>query len=298
MRKNINGILLLNKSIGTTSNRELQTAKRIYQAMKAGHTGSLDPIATGMLPLCFGAATKFCQYLLDADKSYSVTAQLGVTTTTGDSEGSVTATQSIAHVTKEKIAAVIANFVGEQEQVPPMFSALKHKGKPLYELARQGIEIERQPRRITIFSLILNEFVDDRLTLHVHCSKGTYVRTLIEDIGRELQCGAHVVGLHRDMVAPYHNAKMYTLAELETIAATQGDAGLQAVLLPMQSSVNIFPVIHLSTASAFYLRMGQAVRTSLVSDSKFVQLLAEDGKFLGIGEVLIDGRVKPHRLVA
>lgn len=298
MRRQVNGILLLDKPTAISSNGALQRVKRLFSAKKAGHTGSLDPLATGMLPLCFGEATKFSQFLLESDKTYHVTAKLGVRTTTGDSEGEILETSSTANVTPDAIERVMARYLGEIEQIPPMFSALKFQGKPLYELARKGIEIERKSRRITIFSLQFEGYANDELTFTVHCSKGTYVRTLVEDIARDLGCGGHVIGLRRLRVSPYHAAHMHTLPELEAIAESAGHEGLLACLLPVETAVESFPAVKLSTAATFYLRMGQPVRSTLDIVSPLVRLLSEDARFLGIGEVLSDGRVKPHRLVA
>ncbi len=297
MRRQVHGILLLDKPAGMSSNGALQKVKRLFNAKKAGHTGSLDPIATGMLPLCFGEATKFSQYLLESDKIYYVVAKLGVQTNTGDIEGEVIATKPV-NVTQAQVEKVLPTFLGEIEQIPPMFSAIKYQGKPLYELARNGIEIERKARRITIFSLKLDELTDDTLTLRVHCSKGTYIRTLVEDIGHQLGCGAHVINLHRITVASYGNAVMYTLPELEAIAERSQFAGLSNCLLPVETSVQAYPAIKLSTSAAFYLRMGQPVRTTLSQTGSLVRLLSEDTKFLGIGEIMDDGRVKPQRLLA
>jgi len=296
-RLHINGILLLDKPANVTSNGALQRVKRLFNAMKAGHTGSLDPIATGMLPLCFGEATKFSQFLLESNKSYRVTAKLGEETTTGDSEGEVTVRRPIVDVDVARIALLMKTFIGEIDQVPPMFSAIKHQGKPLYELARQGIEIERKARRIQIFSLELEGFADDQFTFSVHCSKGTYVRTLVEDLGRALNCGAHVTALRRTTVSPYERAVMHTLPELELIAEQHGHAGLNACLLPVETSVQILPAVQLSTAAVFYLRMGQSIRAAFPLDTPLVRLMGDDARFLGIGEVMSDGRIKPHRLV-
>lgn len=299
-QRQVNGILLLDKPPGMTSNGALQRVKRLFNAKKAGHTGSLDPIATGMLPLCFGEATKFSQYLLESDKSYFVTAKLGVRTRTADSEGEIIATQPVRDVTVARVADVIARFIGTIEQIPPMFSAVKVQGKPLYELARRGVEIERKARRVQIFSLKLEELnlAKDEMSLVVHCSKGTYIRTLIEDMGAMLGCGAHVIELRRLTVTPYDNAHMYSLSMLENIAQSSGFSGLEACLLPVETSVDIFPAVKLSSAAAFYLRMGQAVRAPFPLDGTLVRLVAEDGRFLGMGETLQDGRVKPQRLVA
>jgi len=298
MRRNINGILLLDKPVGVTSNGALQRVKRLFFAKKAGHTGSLDPVATGMLPVCFGEATKFSQFLLESDKTYYVTAKLGIQTTTGDSEGEIISERSTGRVSDEQIKQELAAFLGEIEQTPPMYSAVKHQGKPLYELARRGIVVERKSRKIRIFSIIFEQRSEDEFTFTVHCSKGTYVRTLVEEIGEALGCGAHVTGLRRLSVSPYQNERMYTLEELESIAETSGHERLSACLLPVESSVHVFPAVQLSTSAAFYLRMGQPVRTTIPVNSSLVRLVSEDARFLGVGEVLTDGRVKPHRLIA
>jgi len=297
MRQSIHGILLLDKPENMTSNGALQRVKRLFNAKKAGHTGSLDPIATGMLPICFGEATKFSQFLLESNKSYVVTAKLGIQTTTGDREGEPVAIKPVQGITAEQIAAVLTKFTGTIEQIPPMFSALKVNGKPLYELARKGIEVERQPRRITIFSIELCDAKDDQFSIEVHCSKGTYVRTLIEDIGHALGSCAHVIELRRPTVTPYHNSIMYTLPELEKVALTSGAERLKDYLLPVETAVEIFPAITLNTAAAFYVRMGQPVRTSLPLQTSLVRLLSEDAQFIGMGEVMADGRIRPHRLV-
>lgn len=297
MRNNINGILLLDKPAGFTSNGALQRVKRLFNAKKAGHTGSLDPIATGMLPLCFGEATKFSQFLLDADKSYYVTAKLGVQTNTGDSEGEIVATKPVVNVTHERITQMMSAFIGEIEQVPPMFSALKYQGQPLYELARKGIEVERKARRINIFSIELENLTDDTFTFHVHCSKGTYVRTLVEEMGNKLGCGAHVIGLRRTAVAPYNNIPMLTLETLESLLVTNGYSALLNCLCPIETAVQTFPAVKLSSSATFYLRQGQPVRTTVAIGNALVRLYSDDERFLGIGEVLPDGRVKPSRMV-
>lgn len=298
MKRRVNGILLLDKSKGVTSNRALQQVKHLFQAKKAGHTGSLDPVATGMLPLCFGEATKFSQYLLDSDKTYQVTAKLGEQTTTGDTEGDVIISNPVPELTPEALAAVLESFLGDIDQVPPMFSAIKYEGKPLYEYARKGIEIERKSRRIHIFSIQFNGYHNHELEFTVHCSKGTYVRTLVEDIGKQLGCGAHVVELRRTSVTPYQNTKMFTFDELATIFDDGGLSALDELLLPVETSVNVFPMVTLSTSAAFYLKQGQPVRATFPLDSSLVRLHSDDARFLGMGMVTEDGRVKPHRLVA
>lgn len=297
-KKNINGILLLDKPAGITSNGALQQVKRLYTAKRAGHTGSLDPIATGMLPLCFGEATKFSQFLLDSDKHYYVTARLGKRTATGDVEGEVISERSFSHVTRANLEQALLSFHGETQQIPPMFSALKHKGKPLYELARQGIEVEREPRPIHVYSVQLESFQDDSFSFHIHCSKGTYIRTVVDDIGELLNCGAHVSQLRRTAVSPYMSFPMYTLPVLEDTFRREGTEGLVKLLLPVETSVAAFPSVKLSTSAAFYIRMGQPVRVTNAPAQGFVRLMiGEDQRFLGMGEMLEDYRVKPKRMV-
>ncbi|MGB5440817.1 MAG: tRNA pseudouridine(55) synthase TruB, partial [Gammaproteobacteria bacterium] len=204
----VNGILLLDKPAGVTSNAALQIVKKLYRARKAGHTGSLDPLATGLLPICFGEATKISGFLLDADKDYLVTCKLGERTTTGDAEGEVEQRRPVERVTEKLVRKAMQGFIGDIEQIPPMYSALKHKGERLYKLARQGIEVERAPRQVTIFEMELTDFSLPEATFRVHCSKGTYVRTLIEDIGEVLGCGAHVIRLRRLGVGPFDSSGM------------------------------------------------------------------------------------------
>jgi tRNA pseudouridine55 synthase len=209
--RKVNGILLLDKPLGITSNDALQRVKHLFRARKAGHTGSLDPLATGLLPICLGEATKISAFLLDADKRYRVKVKLGVTTTTADAEGEVLEEKPITGVDQARIEAALESFRGEIDQLPPMYSAIKHKGERLYNLARQGIEVEREPRRITIHSLVLLDWQAPEFSLDVHCSKGTYVRTLAEDIGNVLGCGAHVTALHRSGVGPFGDAQMVSM---------------------------------------------------------------------------------------
>jgi tRNA pseudouridine55 synthase len=296
--ENINGILLLDKPLDMTSNGILQRVKRLFSAKKAGHTGSLDPLATGMLPICFGEATKICQFLLDSDKYYRVTAKLGERTTTGDAEGEVVETASIDGITPERIEAVLQQFVGPLEQIPPMYSAVKFQGQPLYKLARRGIEIERKSRSIVIHALCMLASDATTFEFDVHCTKGTYVRTLVEDIGLALGTVAHVAALRRTAVAPYQDCKMWTLTELESIKEQQGSAGLRQCLLPLESSVQGLPAVQLSTAATFYLRQGQPVMASHVRTNGLIRLFSDNGDFLGIGEMLDDGRVTPKRLLA
>jgi tRNA pseudouridine55 synthase len=292
----VSGILLLDKPLGLTSNDALQRVKRLYQARKAGHTGSLDPLASGLLPLCFGEATKLSAYLLDADKRYWVKVKLGVTTTTADAEGEVVRERPTTTVTLEAIEAVVAGFVGQIEQLPPMYSALKYQGQRLYKLAREGVEVPREPRKVTIHSIDLGPFAGDEFEMTVHCSKGTYVRTLAEDIGERLGCGAHVSGLSRTGVGPYDAAQMVTMAAVEA-AAEAGEAALDALLLPLDSAVGHWPEVRLSADSAYYLKLGQAVLVPRAPTRGWLRLYDQAGGFLGVGEIEDDGKVAPRRLM-
>lgn len=289
----INGILLLDKPEGLTSNQALQTVKRLFSAKKAGHTGSLDPLATGMLPLCFGEATKFSQFLLEADKTYWVSARLGKKTRTGDAEGEVIETRPILSSCFEKLDSVLLSFCGVISQIPPMFSALKFKGKPLYELARQGIEVERPAREVTVYSLTLLDKTENSINLEIKCSKGTYIRTLIEDIGEALGCGAYVQSLRRLGVSHYSEKEMVSLQQLEAFNQEERDQ----CLLPLDSLLQAWPILKLSQAAAYYLDHGQAILFPNAPKNGWVRLYV-DSRFMGIGEILADGRVAPHRLVA
>jgi tRNA pseudouridine55 synthase len=294
--KNITGILLLDKPAGLSSNAALQRVKHLFSARKAGHTGSLDPLATGMLPICLGEATKVSAFLLDADKRYRVSCKLGVTTSTADAEGEVVDTQPVPEIPDQKLHAVLDRFKGAIQQVPPMHSAIKHKGQRLYNLARQGIEVEREARTVTIHELVLLGKTADTLQFEVACSKGTYIRTLIEDIGKELGCGAHVTDLRRLTVGPFtDSSSMITLDQLEQLA--ENDAGaLNDCLLPVDSALADWPSISLDRDSAWYLRQGQAVMVPQAPGSGMLRLYEDDNGFIGVGTVLADGRVTPKRL--
>lgn len=297
IKKDINGILLLDKPQGLTSNAALQQVKRLMNARKAGHTGSLDPLATGMLPICFGEATKFSHYLLNADKTYEVTAQLGSRTTTADAEGEIIETRPVADYSLDFIEQCLAKFRGPIEQIPSMYSALKHNGQPLYKLARQGIDIERKSRPVEIFTLQLLEQQPTQLRLFVHCSKGTYVRNLVEDLGETLGCGAHVLQLRRLSVGPYEEQQMITLEQVQQYVEHK-DARLVISILPVDTSVAHWPIVQLSESAAFYIRNGQAVRVAEVACKEgWVRLMNEAMQFLGVGEILDDGRIAPRRLV-
>jgi len=240
IKRVVNGVLLLDKPYGFSSNQALQKVKWLYQAQKAGHTGTLDPLATGVLPLCFGEATKFAQRLTDENKTYQATLKFGVTTTTGDKEGDIVSVVQ-GQVTAAQIAAVLPSFMGRITQVPPMYSALKVNGKPLYEYAREGQALARQPREVTIYALTLLRCVDNEADIAVTCSKGTYIRTLVDDLGELLGCGAHVSRLHRVQVGPFQAAQMVTPQQLEALNEQQDWAALDALLLPMDAGLQGLP---------------------------------------------------------
>lgn len=296
--RDVNGILVLDKPRGMSSNDAVQKAKRLFNARKVGHTGALDPLATGVLPLCFGEATKFSQYLLTSDKKYWVRIQLGVATDSGDADGQVIRTGPVGDMDEARVEEALRFFRGEIDQVPSMFSAIKHQGQPLYKLARQGIEIERQARRVTIYSNELVSLAGDSLVLSIHCSKGTYVRTIAEELGDVLGCGAHVVELRRLAAGPYTEADLVTFEQLEK-ALEHGS--LDPFLLPVDSAVREWPEVRLTDNTAYYLRQGQPVIVPHAPTSGWVRLSEVDAdhtsRFIGVGEILDDGRVAPRRLV-
>ncbi len=294
----IDGVLLLDKDSGASSNRMLQKVRHLYGAAKAGHTGSLDPLATGMLPVCLGEATKVSGFLLDADKHYRVTCRLGERTDTADADGVVVETAAVPALDEARVRGVLEGFLGDIEQVPPMYSALKHEGRRLYELARAGEEVERKARRVRIFSLTLDRLDATELALDVRCSKGTYVRTLIEDVAAALGTLAHVTALRRLGVGPYEKRPMHTLAELEAKRETGGEAALDALLLPVDSAIADWPLVSLDADMSYYLRRGQPVLVPRAPTEGLVRLYDESGGFLGIGEVADDGRIAPRRLLA
>ena len=296
--RNVSGILLLDKPLGMTSNAALQEVKQLYRARKAGHTGSLDPLASGLLPICLGSATRISAFLLDADKEYLVRVKLGEITTTADAEGEVIESHPADHVTEADLLAVLPRFTGEIQQLPPMYSAVKHKGERLYKLAREGIEVEREPRTITIHALELTGFDSPEFEMRVHCSKGTYVRTLAEDIGKALKVGAHVVGLRRTRVGPYHEADMVPLQRIQEIAQHQGTAGLDELLLPLDTGLAQWPEVHLGADSTFYIKQGQPVMVPKSPTEGWVRIYGVDDQFIGVGEIDDDGRVAPRRLLA
>lgn len=295
--RKINGVLLLDKPAGKTSNAALQEVKRLFKAQKAGHTGSLDPLATGMLPVCFGEATKVSAFLLDANKRYQMTCQLGARTATADAEGEVTETMPVPELSEQVVEQALERFRGSIEQIPPMYSALKHNGERLYTLARQGIEVERKPRAVEIFELRLLSFGADFLELDVSCSKGTYVRTLAEDIAEALGTLAHVTSLRRLAVGPYQDAQqMWSMEALHARFEEGGTDALDALLLPTESALSEWPEIRLSADLTFYMRQGQAVQIPQAPVSGWVRLYDESIRFMGVGEIQDDGKVAPRRL--
>ena len=295
---NISGILLLDKVTGVSSNGALQMAKKMFAAAKAGHTGSLDPLATGMLPICFGEATKFSQFLLESDKSYRVTAKLGVTTETGDADGEVVKTTEVT-ASAADIEDALMSFMGDIEQIPSMYSAIKHEGVPLYKLAREGKTVERKPRAVTIYDIRILRIEGDELEFEVDCSKGTYVRSLVEDTGDKLGCGGHVTVLHRLSAGPYPAEKMLTLEQLGNIKAEGGFEAIDELLLPLSTSVADWPRVELGDNAAYYIQQGQPVMASDRPADGWVSVYkASSGEFLGVGEVLEDGRIAPRRLVS
>jgi tRNA pseudouridine55 synthase len=288
-------VLLLNKPAGLTSNQALQRVKRLLNARKGGHTGSLDPAATGMLPLCFGEATKVCAFLLDADKTYRVTAKLGTATDTGDATGAVVESADVPPMSAEEWNEVLQRFHGESQQVPPMYSALKKDGKRLYELARKGETVERPPRRIRIDEIELLEAAGTRLVFRVRCSKGTYVRSLVEDIARAAGTVAHTARLHRETVAEFGAAEMLDLETVED-AAAQAPGALRERLLPPDRALAGLPEVTLSEAEAERFRAGQAVKAEAAGAGGLVRVYGAEHVFAGVGETSGDGRIVPRRV--
>ncbi|NQY36462.1 MAG: tRNA pseudouridine(55) synthase TruB [Alteromonadaceae bacterium] len=304
----INGILLLDKPYEMSSNHALQAVKRIYFAQKAGHTGALDPLATGMLPICLGEGTKFSQFLLDTDKTYQVTAKLGIRTTTSDADGEVVAEKNV-DVSLVQLNEALDSFRGTTKQVPSMYSALKYQGKPLYKYARDGIEVPRESRDITVFNLDLLRFEGDEVDLDIHVSKGTYIRTIVDDLGELLGCGAHVANLRRSAVGNYPTDKMVTLAFIEDLleqAKTQDippSELLDPLLLPMNTAVDGMPSVYVDDMSANFLRHGNPVQAANAPVEGAVQVYIgesaedENREFIGVGFIDDGGLVAPKRIV-
>lgn len=301
----INGVLLLDKPYDMSSNSALQKVKRLYFAQKAGHTGALDPLATGMLPICLGEGTKFSQFLLDTDKTYQVTAKLGVRTTTSDADGDIVSEKPV-DVTAEQLATALATFRGTTQQIPSMYSALKYQGQPLYKYAREGIEVPRESRDITVFNLELLRFDADEVELDIHVSKGTYIRTIIDDLGELLGCGAHVAHLRRSAVGNYPTDRMVTMEKLESLLA-QAQAEdiapsvyLDPLLLPMTTACDGIPAVFVDDMSANFLRHGNPVQCANAPIEGLVQVFigddVETGEFIGVGQMDDNGLVNPKRI--
>lgn len=299
----VHGVVLLDKPTGMSSNDALQKVKRLYFADKAGHTGALDPLATGMLPICLGEATKFSQYLLESDKRYVVKAKLGERTNTSDSDGEVVETRPVK-VDRGQLERCIAKFKGTTKQIPSMFSALKYQGRPLYEYAREGVEIPREARDITVYSIELQAFSGDEIQMEVHCSKGTYIRTIVDDLGEMLGCGAHVTYLRRTGVALYPYERMVTLEQLEELleqAHRQEVAPkelLDPILLPMDTAVTDLPEVNMIDELANMVQHGQPVQVfGAPVEGQVRMTMGEERVFIGVGEIDDDGKVAPKRLV-
>ena len=291
-RRDVHGVLLLDKPQGMTSNDALQKVKRLFNAKKAGHTGALDPLATGMLPICFGEATKFSQYLLDSDKRYRVIAKLGQRTDTSDADGQVICTKPV-NVTQTQIDEALSHFRGDILQVPTMFSALKYQGKPLYEYARQGIVIEREARPISVYEnqFIQYDFAKQELTLEIHCSKGTYIRTIIDDLGELLGCGAHVIYLRRLQVSNYPVDKMISLDELQNISEKE------PLLMPVDSPLQASRKVVLSESQGKDILLGRTVTVeSSVPVETLVRIYMEQ-QFIGAGTQILN-KLSPKRLIS
>jgi tRNA pseudouridine55 synthase len=286
----------LDKPAGWTSNDILQRVKRMFDANKAGHTGSLDKPATGMLPICFGEATKFTSYLLNADKHYYAVCKLGEETTTGDAAGEITVTNKVPNLSQKEILGALDDFQGDILQVPPMYSALKQNGQRLYKLAYQGVTVPRDPRPVTIYGIKLVSFTDDQFDIEVFCSKGTYIRTLVEDIGRRIGCGAHIIKLNRTGVSHFSSEQMISFDKLVDISKIDQSL-LDEMLLPVDSFIKEMPEITLVDSVSHYLRDGQAVIIPNAPTSGMLRIYNENHDFLGVGEVLDDGRIAPRRLV-
>ena len=296
----MNGILVLNKPRGISSNKALQSAKQLYFAAKAGHTGSLDPLASGVLPLCFGEATKFSQFLLNADKAYESTVVFGTSTATGDAEGEVRAQVDASGLVAADVEAALRDFRGEIEQVPSMYSAIKKDGQPLYKLARQGREVEREARTVVIRRLELTDFrpgARPQADIYLECTKGTYVRTIAEDLGGALGCGAHISALRRTRSGPFGLDDSVALATLEALKNGDQLGEMDALLRPADAALDAMPLVRLTESGGFYMRQGQPVQVPNAPCNGMVRVALESGEFLGVGEILDDGRVAPRRLV-
>lgn len=301
----INGVILVDKPTGISSNDTLQKVKRIFFAQKAGHTGALDPLATGMLPLCFGEATKFSQFLLDSDKRYRVVAKLGERTDTSDSDGEVVETRTV-NVERDQLKACIDSFRGTTDQIPSMYSALKYQGRKLYEYAREGISIPRESRKITVYSVELLRFDNNEVEMELHVSKGTYIRTIVDDLGEMLGCGAHVTYLRRTGVSNFPYERMVTIEQLQAMLdqakADEIEPGivLDALLLPTDTAVQDLPEVNITAAAAVHVLHGNPVSAEVVpAEGTLVRITVGDAaEFIGVGTIDAKGMLAPKRVMA
>jgi tRNA pseudouridine55 synthase len=288
--------VVLDKANGLSSNAALQEVKRLYEANKAGHAGSLDPLATGVLPVCLGEATKVSQFLLDSDKRYRTRIKLGIRTDTGDSEGSIIERNEGISISRKAIERALTKFKGEVEQVPPMHSAIKMNGVPLYKLARKGITVEREPRLVTLYQICLVEFVNSELELEIFCSKGTYIRTIADDLGQELGCGAHVIELRRTQAGVFTEKDSISAEELVLEKENRGLDKIDQFLIPMDRAIQDLPEVNLPSITASHVKNGQAVLVRHLPKNGLVRMY-EDEQFIGIGSIDDDGKVAPRRLI-
>ena len=293
--RDLNGLLLLDKSSGESSNRALQKVKALFNANKAGHTGTLDPLATGLLIICFGRATKISDFLLNADKQYRVTFKLGIKTSSGDIDGEVLEQCDTSSITQEQIEQAAAKLTGDIEQTPPMISALKYQGKRLYELARKGIVVDRNPRNVTIHNFELIDQQHDHVTMHVTCSKGTYVRTLVEDLGEILACGAHVTALRRTALGPFIAPVMYKIDEIEQLAK-KGGCSLDKVLLPTEEAIKEYPAVSIDEAMMLDIEHGRPIQIVELSMHEKVRIYDEEMQFYGVASLNEQGKTAVKRL--
>lgn len=296
-KRSLSGFIILDKPIGLSSNQALQRVKRLLQAKKAGHTGSLDPLATGVLPICLGEGTKLSQYLLDSDKTYEMVGQLGIQTTTGDAEGETAIEAPVPADWQQHLPAVLQSFLGESQQIPSMFSAIKQNGVPLYELARKGIEVPREPRTIFIRELLCLETTETTFRLRVRCSKGTYVRTLVEDLAKALDTVAYVTALRRTSVGPYQEGELVTFETLEQTLESGGFEAVKPFIRPLESALSDWPAVCLTTVASHYMRQGQPIRVPNLPETGFVRMLSQQQYLIGIGEITEDGLLAPKRLI-
>lgn len=294
--RNINGIVVLDKAKGLSSNAALQQVKRLFEANKAGHTGSLDPLATGVLPLCLGEATKVSQFLLDSDKKYRARIRLGIRTDSGDCEGNEIERHTDFNVTRREVERTLKRFEGDIDQIPPMYSALKVDGVPLYKMARRGETIEREPRRVTVYSIELTDYAETELEVEIACSKGTYVRTIADDLGQMLGCGAHIIALRRTQAGVFTEADCVTRETLEAEKEETGLSGIDCRLIPMDEAIGDLPEVVLPNDTASYIKNGQAVLVRHLPAEGLVRLYDEE-QFIGIGCIDDDGKVAPRRLI-